>query len=90
MNKVIAWLLLAACVSSGIGWTVWVRVRMADDYWTTSRCLQRLTVACPAVAVLLVLVAVHVIQDAMPGVDRWLVLLAFVAAFCLGHAIWPL
>lgn len=89
MNPIAARTLLLLIFCAGAGWTVYARVNLGE-YHTTSCTLARLNAACPQIGLLLVLLAVHVLQDALPGCDRWVVLLGFVVAYCCGHCFWQL
>lgn len=90
MNPYAARLLIVVAVAGGISWTIYARTVWRSEWHTTSCCLARLNAACPQIGLLIVLLAVHVLQDALPGSDRWVVLLGFVAAYVLGHALWTL
>lgn len=89
MTKPVAVWLLTVITIAAIGWTVLaLMLETCGEYYTTSLILRRIALACPAVGILIVVIAIRFMQDAAPEISPWLVVLFFVAAFSLGHSLW--
>lgn len=89
-SEATAKLVAFALVSSSIGWTTFALVWLRREDLTTSRLLLRIGSACPQLNTLFVLLAFVLACEAMPSVNRWVVLSVVVGMYLLGHAQWPI
>lgn len=90
MNPIAARTILATLSLAGIAWTVRVHYLGWPVEITSSCTINRIVSQHPMIAALLLLVFWGVLCDALPTVDKWVVLwCVLVPAVCLGHATWP-
>ena len=85
----LAWTLIGLLTYSGLGWTLWARLKLGVEPLTTSYQIRRAFEACPQIGILLMLISFALLCDAIPGVNRWMLLfLVVVPLYLLGHSLW--
>lgn len=88
MNPIAARTVIALLTSAGIGWTVFACLTGREPL-ATSWHVRRATEACPQIGILIMLASFCLLSDALPEVNRWVILFCVVIPlFCLGHCIW--
>ena len=90
MNEIAARTVIAMLTLASLGWTVYACMTGRESI-ATSWHVRRATEACPQIGILIMLASFCLLCDALPNVNRWVVLFCVVIPlYCLGHAMWQM
>lgn len=89
MDQELARLIISVLVIGGVGWTILCLAWLKREDLTTSKFLYRIGNHSPQLNSLLILLSYALACDAMPSVDRWIILVVIIGMYLMGHAQWP-